>query len=71
MRSAVILIGLGAAWFARREPNPLRWPDLARREIVEAIDDAREALVDGARAGTRAEHAFDDEMERARRTARS
>lgn len=71
MRSTVVLIGLGAAWFARREPNPLRWPDVARREIVDAIHDAREAVVDGTRAGGRAEQAFDHEMESARGTARS
>ena len=70
MKTLVVIVGVAVAWLTRRERNPVRWPALVRDEAEEALRDAREALVDGARAGKRAETAFDDELAAVRADAR-
>jgi len=59
------------AWLTVKERNPRRWPELIRREGRGVVRDAREALVDGAQAGMRAEKAFDDDLVEARQRART
>lgn len=69
---APVLLVVGAvAWMTRRERNPARWPSLVRDDVEGLVRDAREALVDGARAGLRAEQAFDHDLDEARRRART
>ena len=70
MKTLVVIVVVAVAWLTRRERNPARWPTLVRNEAGEALKDAREALVDGARAGKRAEKAFDDELATVRANAR-
>jgi hypothetical protein len=67
----VILVAGAIAWLTVKERNPMRWPDLIRREGRDVVRDAREALVDGAQAGVRAEKAFDDDLAEARQRART
>ncbi len=67
----VILVAGAIAWLTVKERNPMRWPDLLRREGRDVVRDAREAVVDGARAGVRAEKAFDDDLAEARQRART
>lgn len=67
----VILVAGAIAWLTVKERNPMRWPDLLRREGRDVVRDAREALVDGAQAGVRAEKAFDDDLAEARQRART
>lgn len=67
----VILVAGAIAWLTVKERNPMRWPDLLRREGRDVARDAREALVDGAQAGVRAEKAFDDDLAEARQRART
>ena len=70
VRTPVIAIAASVAWLASRERNPVRWPALVRTDFRHLAADAREALVDGARAGARAEQAFDDDLAEARSRAR-
>ena len=70
MKTLVVIVGVAVAWLTRKERNPVRWPVLVRNEAEEALRDAREALVDGARAGKRAEQAFDEELSAVRADAR-
>jgi len=65
------MVAGAVAWLAVRERDPRKWPELIRREAREAVSDAREALVDGAQAGVRAEKAFDDDLAEARQRART
>lgn len=67
----VILVAGAIAWLTVKERNPMRWPELLRREGRDVVRDAREALVDGAQAGVRAEKAFDDDLAEARQRART
>lgn len=69
--ASVLLVAGAAAWLTTRERNPARWPALVRRDALALVDDAREALVDGARAGVRAEQAFDHDLDEARSRART
>ncbi len=71
MRALIVAIGLLVAWLTRRDRNPARWPVSARDEAERVLQDAQEALVDGARAGKRAERAFDDELRDVRAEART
>ncbi|MFM9018131.1 MAG: hypothetical protein ACKORG_01690 [Actinomycetota bacterium] len=59
------------AWLTVKERDPRKWPEFIRREARDAVHDAREALVDGAQAGVRAEKAFDDDLAEARQRART
>lgn len=65
----VLLVAGAVAWMTTRERNPARWPSLLRRDARGLARDAREALVDGAQAGLRAERAFDADLDEARRRA--
>lgn len=67
----VIVVAGAIAWLTLKERNPMRWPAFLRREGRDVVRDAREALVDGAQAGIRAEKAFDDDLAEARQRARS
>ncbi len=67
----VILVAGAVAWLTMQERDPRKWPALVRREARDAVRDAREALVDGAQAGLRAEKAFDDDLAEARTRART
>ena len=67
----VIVVAGAIAWLTVKERDPRKWPALVRREAGDALRDAREALVDGAQAGVRAEKAFDDDLAEARQRARS
>ena len=67
----MILVAGAAAWMATRERNPMRWPALLRDDAEGLVRDVREAVVDGARAGVRAESAFDHDLAEARSRARS
>ncbi len=58
-------------WLTTRERNPARWPALLQGDIQRLVGDAREAMVDGAHAGKRAEQAFDDDLAEARSRART
>lgn len=71
VRTPVILVGAGVAWLATKERNPVRWPAYVRDQALSVVRDVREAAVDGARAGLRAEKAFDDDLAGARRGART
>ena len=71
MKTLIAATAVGVAWLTRRERNPVRWPALVRDEVQDLGRDAREALVDGARAGKRAEAAFDAELAAVRRDART
>ena len=71
MRTPVILAAGAVAWMATRERNPMRWPALLRNDAQGLVHDVREAIVDGARAGVRAETAFDNDLAEARSRARS
>lgn len=67
-----MLLVVGAvAWMTTRERNPARWPAVIRDDAAGLVRDAREAMVDGARAGLRAEQAFDHDLDEARRRART
>lgn len=69
---APVLLVVGAvAWMTTRERNPARWPAVIRDDAAGLVRDAREAMVDGARAGLRAEQAFDHDLDEARRRART
>jgi uncharacterized membrane protein YccC len=70
MKTLVAIVGVGVAWLTYRDRNPVRWPRLVRDEATQAAQDVREALVDGARAGRRAEKAFDDDVAAVRAAAR-
>ena len=70
MKTLVAIVGVGVAWLTDRDRNPVRWPRLVRDEATQAAQDVREALVDGARAGRRAEKAFDDDVAAVRAAAR-
>ncbi len=65
----MVLVAGAVAWLTMREPNPVKWPALVLRDAAGLLADAREALVDGTRAGTRAERAFDADMAEARSRA--
>lgn len=67
----VLLVAGAVAWMTTRERNPARWPGMIRRDVDGLVRDAREALVDGARAGVRAEQAFDHDLDEARTRART
>lgn len=67
----MVLVAGAIAWLTLKERDPRRWPALVRREGRDALHDAREALVDGAQAGVRAEKAFDDDLAEARKRART
>lgn len=67
----MILVAGAVAWMATRERNPMRWPALLRDDAEGLVRDVREAVVDGARAGARAESAFDHDLAEARSRARS
>jgi len=67
----VVLVAGAIAWLTVKERDPRKWPALVRREGRDAVLDAREALVDGAQAGVRAEKAFDDDLAEARKRART
>ena len=67
----VLLVAGAVAWMTTRDRNPARWPSLLRDDVEGLVHDAREALVDGARAGLRAEQAFDRDLDEARRRART
>lgn len=71
MRALIVAVGLLVAWLTGRDRNPARWPAIVRDEAEGMLQDAREALVDGARAGKRAERAFDDELRDVRAEART
>jgi len=71
LATPIILTAAGVAWLATRERNPARWPGYLREQADELIRDAREAVVDGGRAGVRAEKAFDDDLAAARSHART
>ena len=49
----------------------MRWPALLRNDAQGLVRDVREAVEDGARAGVRAETAFDNDLAEARSRARS
>lgn len=70
IRTPVILVAGAVAWLTSRERNPARWPAMLRDDARGLLSDAREAAVDGARAGVRAEQAFDQELDEARSRAR-
>ena len=65
----VIFVAGAITWLTVKERDPRKWPALVRREAGDALRDAREALVDGAQAGVRAEKAFDDDLAEARKRA--
>lgn len=67
----VLLVAGAVAWMTTRDRNPARWQSLLRDDVEGLVHDAREALVDGARAGLRAEQAFDHDLDEARRRART
>lgn len=71
MRAITVAVGLLVAWLTRRDRNPARWPVVVRDEAVGMLRDAQEALVDGSRAGKRAERAFDDDLREVRARART
>ncbi|MDP4620908.1 MAG: hypothetical protein NWS72_01445 [Thermoleophilia bacterium] len=71
LATPIILGAAGAAWLAMREPNPARWPGYLRTQAEELIRDVQEAVVDGGRAGIRAENVFDEEVAAARSRART
>lgn len=71
IRTPVIVVAGAVAWLTTRERNPARWPALLRDDARALIGDAREAVVDGAQAGVRAEQAFDQELDAARSRART
>ena len=67
---APLILAVGAVgWLATKERNPLKWPGFVAAEAREIVRDAREAVVDGAQAGVRAEKAFDHDLDEARRRA--
>jgi hypothetical protein len=70
VKALVAIVGVGVAWLTYRDRNPVHWPGLVRHEATQAVQDAREALIDGARAGKRAEKAFDDDVAAVRAAAR-
>lgn len=67
----VVLVAGAIAWLTVKERDPRKWPEFVRREATGALRDAREALVDGAQAGVRAEKAFDHDLAEARTRART
>ncbi len=67
----VLLVAGAVAWMTTRERNPARWPAIVRRDAEGLLHDAREAVLDGARAGLRAEQAFDHDLDEARQRART
>lgn len=71
IRTPVIAVAGAVAWLTTRERNPARWPAMIRDDVRGLIRDAREAVVDGAQAGVRAEQAFDQELDEARSRART
>lgn len=71
VRTPVIVVAGAVAWLTTRERNPARWPALLRDDARGLIRDAREAVLDGAQAGVRAEQAFDQELDEARSRART
>lgn len=71
IRTPVILVGGAVAWLTMRERNPARWPAMLRDDVRGLVRDAREAVVDGAQAGVRAEQAFDQDLDEARSRART
>jgi hypothetical protein len=71
LTTPMILTAAGVAWLATRERNPARWPGYLRGQGDAIIRDVREAVVDGGRAGVRAEKAFDDHLASARSRART
>jgi hypothetical protein len=71
LATPIILAAAGAAWLATREPNPARWPGYLREQAEEIVRDVQEAVVDGGRAGVRAEKAFDEEVAASRAGART
>jgi hypothetical protein len=71
VRTPVVLATVGVAWLTTRERDPRRWPAFLKQQAHDLARDAREAAVDGARAGARAERAFDDELAAARGAART
>ncbi len=71
MKTLIAAVALGVAWLTRRERNPARWPRMLRDDVTGVVEDAREALVDGAQAGRRMEHAFDADLDAVRKNART
>lgn len=71
VRTPVIVVAGAVAWLTTRERNPARWPAMLRADAWGLLRDAREAVVDGAQAGMRAEQAFDQELDEARSRART
>lgn len=71
IRTPVIVVAGAVAWLTTRERNPARWPAMLRHDVRGLLRDVREAAVDGAQAGVRAEQAFDQELDEARSRART
>lgn len=71
IRTPVIVVAGAVAWLTTRERNPARWPAMLRDDARALLRDAREAAIDGAQAGVRAEQAFDQELDEARSRART
>jgi hypothetical protein len=71
LTTPVIVTVAGVAWLTRRERNPARWPGYLRTQGAGIARDLREAVVDGGRAGVRAEKAFDADHANARSGART